>query len=51
MTWKEFKENVEKQGLTDELVVLYIDWDDGHDPKVRLGSTWKGEPCENATVE
>ena len=29
MTWKEFKEQVEAQGVTDEMEVLYIDWHGG----------------------
>ncbi len=28
MTWKEFKEAVEKQGVTDDTTLAYIDWDD-----------------------
>ena len=31
MTWKEFKRQVEAQGITDEMVVSFIDWKDNHD--------------------
>ena len=28
MTWEEFKEAVEAQGVTDKDIILYIDWKD-----------------------
>lgn len=31
MTWKEFKEQVEKQGVTDAMEMLFIDCDDQED--------------------
>lgn len=34
MTWKEFKEKVEEQGVTDEMKVMYIDVDDQGDVHV-----------------
>jgi hypothetical protein len=27
MTWKEFKDAVEKEGVKDEMKIEYIDWD------------------------
>ena len=34
MTWKEFKERVEEQGVTDDMTILYIDVDDQEEVKV-----------------
>lgn len=34
MTWKEFKEKVEEQGVTDNMEMLYIDCDDQEDVHV-----------------
>ena len=36
MTWKEFKECVERQGLRDEHVIRYIDWNAWSEPRVDL---------------
>lgn len=36
MTWKEFKEKVEEQGVTDEMDVLYIDVDDMVQEAIRV---------------
>ena len=36
MTWKEFKEAVEDQGVTDETGLYYIDWRSEDAPEVTL---------------
>ena len=36
MTWKQFKDNVEKQGLKDDMEVEYINWDEYSLPQVDL---------------
>lgn len=35
MTWKEFKEKVEEQGVTDNMEMAYIDCDDQEDVHVQ----------------
>lgn len=40
-TWKQFKDEVEKQGLKDEMEIDYIDWDGYEEPHVHLDDpTW-----------
>lgn len=36
MTWKEFKEAAENQGIKDEMQVDYIDWDGYEEPNVNI---------------
>lgn len=36
MTWKEFKERVEAQGVTDEMELDYVDCENFNNPKVLL---------------
>ncbi len=49
ITWKEFKEQVEAQNVTDEMFVDHIDWDAGHEPDVHTSHdkksfyVWQGE--------
>lgn len=33
MTWQEFKEAVEDQGVTKDTELGYIEWDNGHEPQ------------------
>ena len=36
MTWKEFKDAVENQGMKDDTKIEYIDWDGYEPPEVNL---------------
>ncbi len=36
MTWKEFKEKIESQGVTDAMIVDYIDCEEIDEPRVEL---------------
>lgn len=35
-TWGEFKKQVEAAGVTNDMEVSYIDWDDGHGVQVSI---------------
>ncbi len=41
LTWGEFKRQVEAQGVTDDLAVLFIDWEHGNSVQV---DRWSSHP-------
>lgn len=42
MTWQEFKDEVEDQGVTKDTVLSFIDWDNDRKPEVTLTADSQG---------